>query len=242
MSSTDTSSGKWGRWGRSAFDRSIKLSDWASTYANAASAKIGAERFWPRSNDTEEEILKCERILRSFTVEGIAAKEDKVEEVVDAKGNRIKKKRKVLKKIPPRAIRNAKGIVIYTAMRSGIAPFGGAGGTGLMMARLPDGSGWSAPASVSPNNLAVGLLLGFDVFNVILLLNTQKAVESFYSMAKVTFGAETAIAAGPLGAGTSVESGIDRAPIYSYVQSRGLYAGVEAMGQAFLSRFDENER
>lgn len=231
---------RWSRWGTSAFTKSIKISDWASGYANAASAKIGGERFWPRSDDTEEEILKCERILRVFTVEGIPSKDAQVEEFADGKGNKIKKKRKVLRKIPPRAIKNAKGIVIYTAMRSGIAPFGGAGGTGLVLARLPDGS-WSAPASVSPNNVSVGLLLGVDVFDVILLLNTDKALESFYSH-KVTLGAETAVAAGPVGAGASMESGLDRAPIYSYVRSRGLYAGIEAMGQAFLSRFDENER
>lgn len=231
---------RWGRWGTAAFEKSIVLSDWAAGYANAASAKIGGERFWPKSNDMEEEIAKCERILRVFTVEGIATKQEKEEEVSDGKGNTIKKKRKVLKKIPPKAIRNAKGIVIYTAMRSGIAPFGGAGGTGLVLARLPDGS-WSAPASVSPNNVSVGLLLGIDVFDVILLLNTEKAMQSFFTH-KVTLGAETAVAAGPVGAGTSLEAGIDRAPIYSYVRSRGLYAGVEAMGQAFLSRFDENER
>lgn len=231
---------RWSRWGSSAFTKSIKISDWAAGYANAASAKIGGERFWPKSDDTEEEIKKCERILRAFTVEGIPSKDTHEEEYSDGKGNKIKKKRKVLRKIPPKAIKQCKGIVIYTAMRSGIAPFGGAGGTGLVLARLPDGS-WSAPASVSPNNFAVGLLLGMDIFDVILLLNTDKAVESFRSH-KVTFGAETAIAAGPVGAGISMESGVDRAPIYSYVRSRGLYAGVEVMGQAFLSRFDENER
>lgn len=84
--SSSSSSGKWGKWGRSAFDKSIKLSDWASGYANAGAAKIGAERFWPRSNDTEEEIAKCERILRAFTVEGITAKDEKEEEVADGKG------------------------------------------------------------------------------------------------------------------------------------------------------------
>lgn len=71
--------------------------------------------------------------------------------------------------------------------------------------------------------------------------NTDKALQTFYNH-KVTFGAETAIAAGPIGSGTSIESGFKYAPIYSYVKSRGLYAGVEAIGQAFLSRFDENER
>lgn len=50
-------------------------------------------------------------------------------------------------------------LVIYTGMRSGIAPFGGTGGTGLVLARLPNGS-WSAPSAISPNNLSAGLLLG----------------------------------------------------------------------------------
>ena len=49
------------------------------------------------------------------------------------------KQRKVLRKIPPEVIAEAKGLCIFTSMRSGIAPFGGAGGTGIVVARLPDG-------------------------------------------------------------------------------------------------------
>lgn len=258
-SSTSTSSSadesRWKRWGKTAFDKSIVVSDWASGYANSASAKLGGERFWPKSNDFPEEIVKCERILRAFTVEGVETKptttskegeneeeEEEEEIVIKEKGKEsfMKKKRKVLRKIPPSVIKRAKGIVIYTAMRSGIAPFGGAGGAGLMLARLPDGS-WSAPSSISPNNLAVGLLLGFDIFDVILVVNTERAMETFKSH-KVTLGAETAVAAGPFGTGISGEMGIDRSPVFSYVRSRGLYGGVEAMAQAFLHRFDENER
>ncbi len=240
---------RWKKWGKTAFDKSIVVSDWASGYANSASAKMGGERFWPKSNDFPEEIAKCERILRAFTVEGIetkpAEKKDASEPTSDAeaetdaeakkKDGFMHKKRKVLRKIPPAVIKRAKGIVIYTAMRSGIAPFGGAGGAGLMLARMPDGS-WSAPSSISPNNLAVGLLLGFDIFDVILVVNTERAMESFKSH-KVTLGAETAVAAGPFGTGISGEMGIDRSPVFSYVRSRGLYGGVEAMAQAFLHRF-----
>ncbi|SPO22114.1 uncharacterized protein UTRI_02119_B [Ustilago trichophora] len=258
--STDAEQSRWKRWGKTAFDKSIVVSDWASGYANSASAKMGGERFWPKSNDFPEEIAKCERILRAFTAEGIEAKpaasstsgsstppsEGKDEATDDAetatkpKESFMKKKRKVLRKIPPAVIKRAKGIIIYTAMRSGIAPFGGAGGAGLMLARLPDGS-WSAPSSITPNNLAVGLLLGFDIFDVILVVNTDRAMQSFKSH-KVTLGAETAVAAGPFGTGISGEMGIDRSPVFSYVRSRGLYGGVEAMAQAFLHRFDENER
>jgi lipid-binding SYLF domain-containing protein len=46
---------------------------------------------------------------------------------------------KVLRKIPPEVFAEAKGLAIFTSMRSGIAPFGGAGGTGVVVARLPDG-------------------------------------------------------------------------------------------------------
>lgn len=241
--STPPAEGAWSRRLRAGFDRSIKVSDWASEWANAASAKVGGERFWPKSNDMPIEIEKCERILRAFTVEGIPQKEEKEEKIQDGKGNWITKKRKVFRKIPPQAIKNAKGIAIYSSMRSGIAPFGGGGGTGLVLCRLADGS-WSAPAAVTPNNVSAGLLLGIDFLDVVLLINSSEALEGFMSH-KFTIGAETGLTAGPYGAGTSAESGLNksnRAAIYSYVRTRGMYAGVELMGQAFLSRFDENER
>lgn len=120
-------------------------------------------------------------------------------------------------------------IVIYTSMRSGIAPFGGSGGSGLVLKHLENGS-WSAPSAISPNNLSAGLLLGLDIFDAILVIRNPELMKSFGTH-KFTIGAETAVVAGPVGAGISAESGIDKAPIYSYIRSRGLYAGVEIMGQ-----------
>lgn len=232
--------GRWSRWGRQGYDKSIKISDWVSPYANAISAKVGGERFWPQSNDMPLEIEKCERILRAFTVEGVAQKEVKEDKVQDGKGNWIQKKVRVLRKVPPAAIRNAKGICIFSSMRSGIAPFGGGGGSGLFMARLPTGA-WSAPSAVTPQNMSAGLLLGIDFLDCILLINSDKALASFMSH-RVDVGAETGLTAGPYGGGLSAEAGLDRAPIYSYVRTRGAYAGVELMGQVFFHRFDENER
>lgn len=67
----------------------------------------------------------------------------------DAKGKQKKKTVKVLRKIPPKVIQEARGIVIFTAMRSGFAPFGGAGGSGVVIARLEDG----CKSSFSPSNV-----------------------------------------------------------------------------------------
>lgn len=57
--------------------------------------QLGSERFWPTTNDGPEEIAKCERILRQFTVEGVGFK-------ITAKNPRTGKKstKKVMRKIP----------------------------------------------------------------------------------------------------------------------------------------------
>lgn len=55
-------------------------------------------------------------------------------------------------------------------------------------------------------------------------------------------GAELGLAAGPYGAGAIIESGKEMTPCWSYVKSRGLYAGVEAAAALLISRIDEMAR
>ncbi|CEQ39129.1 SPOSA6832_00653 [Sporobolomyces salmonicolor] len=251
---------KGGAWGKTAMEKGIVISDnvggkvngWAEhvrpspplshltsatrVLITLAHSQLGGERFWPTTGDFEIELAKCERILREFTVEGVGVKIEKK----DTRTGKIAKK-VLRKKIPAKILREAKGIVIFSAMRNGIAPFGGSGGTGVIMGRLEDGT-WSAPSFISPNNATAGLMLGLDIYSSILVLRTQKALESFYSMAKVTLGTELAVAAGPYGSGASLETGMDRTPVLSYVKTRGFYAGIEVLANAFLARFDENER
>lgn len=82
-------------------------------------------------------------------------------------------------------------------------------------------------------------LLGVDIYDCVLVINTQKALDSFKTH-KATIGAELGVAAGPYGAGAAVEAGLEKAPLFSYVRSRGMYAGVEIVGQVFVERYDEN--
>lgn len=72
-------------------------------------------------------------------MDGVGVKIDK-EEIDPATGNKRRERKKVLRKIPAKVLREAQGIIIFSAMRNGIAPFGGSGGTGVIMARLEDGS------------------------------------------------------------------------------------------------------
>lgn len=82
-------------------------------------------------------------------------------------------------------------------------------------------------------------LLGVDVYDCVLVIRSQKALDSFRTH-KATLGLEIGVAAGPYGSGAAVEAGLEKAPVFSYVRSRGMYAGVELVGQVFVERYDEN--
>lgn len=142
-------------WGKYAMDKSVKVSDNLGGKVNdLAERRFGTEAFWPVTGDFPKEMDKCARILRAFTgkqahqrfllsmewslifeeVDGIITEEK------EDKGASGSQKKKVIRKIPPAVIAKAKGLAIFTSMRSGIAPFGGAGGAGVVVAKLPDGS------------------------------------------------------------------------------------------------------
>lgn len=72
---------RWQTWGESIANKGVAWNDWAAGYVNSAVERMGAERFWPSSKDFELEVKKCTRILRTFTSDGIAVKEDKLAKV-----------------------------------------------------------------------------------------------------------------------------------------------------------------
>lgn len=143
-------------------------------------------------------------LARPAPVDGVATTEEV--QTDDGKGKKEKKSLKVLRKIPPQIIQEARGLAIFTSMRTGIAPFGGAGGTGVVVAKLPDGS-WSAPAGFMPQNMSTGLMFGVDVYDCVLVIRTQEALEGFFTH-KATLGTDIAVVAGPLGAGAAMETGM----------------------------------
>lgn len=96
---------------------------------------------------------KAARILRVFTLDGGV---ETTENVQDASGH--KKKQKVIKKIPPQVIAEAKGIAIFTVFRTGFH-WSAASGSGVVLSRQPDG-GWSAPSGILIHQLGIGLVAG----------------------------------------------------------------------------------
>ncbi|OJJ68414.1 hypothetical protein ASPBRDRAFT_46608 [Aspergillus brasiliensis CBS 101740] len=237
-------------YGKMGFDKAWGALDKLGAPVNRLSNKLGSEAFWPMTLDKECE--KVARILRSFCKDGVYVDEPAAETAPPVNSNnassskeKIDKprgKQKVLKKIPSEVIRQAKGIVVFTAMRTGLW-FSGAGGSGILIARVPETGEWSAPSGILLHTAGLGFLVGADIYDCVMVINTYEALEAFTKV-RVTLGSEITVAAGPIGMGGVLESEVHkrRAPIWCYVKSRGFYAGVQIDGTIVIERNDENER
>ena len=147
----------------------------------------------------------------------------------------------MVKKIPTNVIKNAKGLAIFTTMRTGLW-VSGAGGSGILIARKDDGS-WSPPSGILLHTAGLGFLVGIDIYDCVIVINTEEALEAFTKI-RCTLGSEISVAAGPVGTGGILDSEIHKrqTPIFTYLKSRGFYAGVQIDGTVIIERTDENER
>ncbi|KAK6857870.1 hypothetical protein PG995_005569 [Apiospora arundinis] len=180
----------------------------------------------------DKEIAKAQKIFKSFTKEGVDIGSSSPSSTHDTS-----KKTKGRAKIPAEVIQNAKGLAIFITMRAGMWVSGSAG-SGVVMARLPDGT-WSPPSAFSAYTVGAGVILGADHTESVCVLNTDEAVRAF-TQEKFGFGAGLSVTAGPVGAGTaSMHDAKD--PVWIYSKSRGIFLGAQVDGTRFNARDDINE-
>lgn len=236
----ETSWEKTKRLSKKGFDKTWATVDKLGAPVNRLSNKLGAEAFWPMSIDKESD--KAARILRSFCKDGFYAPESEVNTDENGKINRPKGKQRVIQKIPEQVIKNAKGLAIFTTMRTGLW-LSGSGGSGVLLARVPETGEWSPPSGIMLHTAGVGFLAGVDIYDCVVIINTYEALDAFKKV-RCTLGGEVSVAAGPVGMGGVLESEVHKrqAPIWTYMKSKGLYAGVAVDGTIIIERTDENER
>ncbi|KAL9632034.1 MAG: hypothetical protein Q9164_005561 [Protoblastenia rupestris] len=126
-------------------------------------------------------------------------------------------------------------------MRTGLW-ISGAGGSGVLVARMKDGE-WSPPSGIMLHTAGLGFLIGVDVYDCVVVINTEAALEAFMKI-RCTLGGEVSAVAGPVGVGGIMETEVHKrqAPVWNYLKSRGFYAGVQIDGTVVIERTDENER
>ncbi|CAO3688300.1 unnamed protein product [Rhizopus stolonifer] len=186
-------------------------------FASSVASSINS----PIPTNLEGECKKAAKILNSFVDPGQGL--DKI--------------------IPTSILENAQGLAIYTVLKAGFL-FSGRAGSGLVVARLPDG-GWSAPSAIGTGGIGAGGQIGAELTDFVLVLNTKEAVKTFSQVGNVTLGGNVSVAAGPIGRNAEASGSASLkhiAAIYSYSKTRGLFAGVSLEGSVVVTRSDANEK
>ncbi|CAN9121407.1 unnamed protein product [Alternaria alternata] len=150
-------------------------------------------------------------------------------------------KPKVVVKIPQRVFQNCVGLAIFTVMRSGFS-ISTAGGSGVVIARKEDGD-WSPPSGIHVQTLGLGFMVGIDIYDCIVVINSYEALKSFNRF-RFTLGGEMSAVAGPIGVGGLLEIELSEThkPLWTYMKSRGIYCGLQLDTTIVIERYNENAR
>lgn len=132
------------------------------------------------------------------------------------------------KGIPQELLEGAECVAVFPSVLKAGFIVGGRGGRGVASCRTANG--WSAPAFFNLGGGSVGLQIGAQSTDFILLFMNKGGLDSLLSN-EFTLGGDASVAAGPVGrqAGASTDLKLD-AQILSYSRSRGLFAGLELKG------------
>ncbi|KAI9304465.1 hypothetical protein BJ944DRAFT_181632 [Cunninghamella echinulata] len=175
------------------------------------------------SSDLRKDVNRAEKILSSFVVPGKSAD--------------------IQKLIPPSILAKAHGIMFIRLYRVGLL-LSAKGGTGIIIARLPDGT-WSAPSGISLTSVGFGHLAGGEVIDSIIVMNYRAAVKAFFDAGgQIQLGMGVSVAAGPLGRSASVAASASNknhiAATYAYSSSKGLFVGYSFEGSKISERHNTN--
>lgn len=132
------------------------------------------------------------------------------------------------KGIPEEVVSNAKCIVVVPHLIKGGFIVGGEHGRGIATCRIP--GGWSAPAFVSMGGGNLGLQIGVEGVDLVMLVMNDQGLQHLLS-SKFKISADASAAAGPVGRHAS--AGTDwklNTEFLTYSRSRGVFAGITLDG------------
>jgi SH3 domain-containing YSC84-like protein 1 len=144
------------------------------------------------------------------------------------------------KGVPEAIIEKAQAVVVIPSTVKGALLIGAQRGKGVMSAR--SAAGWSAPAFVTLTGGSVGLQIGGQATDIVLVVVNERGIEN---LAQNTFkiGGDASVAAGPVGREATASTDYKmQAQILSYSRSRGLFAGVSLAGSTIRADRNANEK
>jgi SH3 domain-containing YSC84-like protein 1 len=128
-------------------------------------------------------------------------------------------------------LKKAKAVLIIPAQFKAGFLIGGAGGTGVLLAREGETDIWSHPAFYTMGSGSIGLQIGFQVAELSLLIMTKKGLNALLST-KVQLGGDVSIALGPIGAGAQAAT----TDVIAFSRTKGFYGGLSIEGAVISPR------
>lgn len=142
------------------------------------------------------------------------------------------------KGIPEQIWSKAECVIVFPSLKKAGFIVGGEFGSGVMSCR--HGKEWSAPVFMSLTKGSAGFQIGAEAIQLVLVVMNQKGADKLLAD-KVTLGADTSIAAGPVGrAATAATDAQLTAEMLAYSRAKGLFAGIDLSGGALKPDDEKN--
>lgn len=129
----------------------------------------------------------------------------------------------------------AKAVMIAPQIVKAGFIFGGSGGRAVLVAR--DGKTWVGPAFYDLGTASVGFQAGVEVSEAIIVVMTDKGLNSLLSTS-FKMGGDASIAAGPVGAGAKSTITAD---LITFTRAKGVYGGVNLDGTVVNTNISWND-
>lgn len=138
-------------------------------------------------------------------------------------------------------IRFAKGVLITPSLFKAAFWIGGSGGRGLLMVRDPRTNAWSGPAFYTVGGGSLGVQFGASTSEVVMMVMTQKGIDSLYTTTFKLGGGVSAVA-GPVGIGAEGATAPNlSADFLSFARSKGAFIGAALDGAVISVNSDYNK-
>ena len=134
-------------------------------------------------------------------------------------------------------LKDARALLIYPQVIKGGFIIGGSGGTGVLLVKDDKTGEWSQPVFYTIGAMTVGLQLGGEVVEMLVMVMSDKGIDSLYA-SSFKLGGEASIAAGPVGSGAKQNAMAD---FISFAKSKGAYVGLNLEGLVVAIRDSLNE-
>ena len=125
----------------------------------------------------------------------------------------------------------ARAIFIVPQMIRGGFIIGGSGGSGVLLHRDIKTGIWSYPAFYTMGSVSIGLQIGADASEIVMMIMTEKGLNAMLST-DFKLGADASVAAGPVGASAKAQT----ADVLAFGRSKGAFGGVSIEGAVISPR------